>query len=128
MDDKNTWQGRPVASESHKKLLEMSAAAHEFKHKMPKSEAEGKAYEEYVHQQHVEGAAHHLASIHAANATGDTEAGKKHWALYELHNKALGHQSVGEPHPEVKAHMEKGGLNVIKFKPHKSDIFAIYQL
>lgn len=125
MDDKMTWQGRPVTAESHKKLLDMDAAAHEFKHRMPKSEAEAKAYDIYMHKQHVEGAGHHLASMLAAKAAGDTQEAKKHWALYSSHCAALKHDPVGEPHPEVKAHLEKGDLGIAKFKPHKSDIFVL---
>lgn len=124
-NDDKTWQGRPVASKAHKKLLEIDAASNEFKHKMPRKEAEGKAHEAYVHAQHVESSAHHLAGMNAAKAAGDPESAKKHWALYSLHSKAIGHPEVGEPHPEVKKLMDAGVKGVYKFSAHKGDIFAL---
>jgi predicted xylose isomerase-like sugar epimerase len=125
MDDDKTWQGHPVASKAHKKLLDIESATNEFRHKMPRKEAEAKAHAAYVHGQHVEASAHHLCGINAAKAAGDDESAKKHWAFYDLHSKAIGHDPVGEPHPEVKKLVDAGVKGVYRFNPHKGDIFAL---
>ncbi len=119
-----SWAGRVVAHKDHGPDLDAAAAIHEFHDHLPRAEAEEKAYKDYVKSQHTEAAAHHLLGMKAAAAGGDMESARKHGLMYELHSKALGHESVGPAHPSVQAHMEKNPGKV-KFKPHRGDLFAL---
>ncbi len=120
-----TWLGRSIVHNDHAKELELNSAVNEFGLKMPRAQAEDHAYGEYVKGQHVEAQAHHLAGIKAADGAGDKEASRKHHMMYDLHAKAMGHEPIGAPHPDVKALMDKGGQKIYKFKAHRGDAFAI---
>ncbi len=120
-----SWMGRPVTSKDHLQDLETEAAINEFgPSRMPRGQAEEHAYKGYVQKQHTEAAAHHLAGMRAAHASGDMESARKHSLMYGVHSKALGHDPVGPAHPSVAAHLE-GNPGKVKFKPHRGDLFAI---
>lgn len=122
----HTWLDRfPITDPDHAHDLESRAAINEFHHKMPRSEAESKAHSDYVRDRHVEAAAHHLAGMKAAHGAGDMDAARKHSVMYNLHIKALGHDPISPPPQEVVAASKKETPSVYKFKPHKSDAFAI---
>lgn len=134
MDDKNSklappqWLGRPILDPTHHQDLETRAAMNEFHHKMPRHEAEQRAHDDYVKEQRERAAAHHLAGMKASMATGNHEDARRHWALYDLHLKALGKESVGAIPPEIeKRMMEDGDKPVYKFKAHKGDLYALHE-
>lgn len=129
MKDKKSipqWLGRPIASEDHANDLEMRAAMHEFSGKMPRSQAEQKAHDDYVKDHRLEASAHHLSGMRAAQATGNHEAAYKHWLMYDMHAKALGHESVGTVPPEIEAKLAEGNGQgkQYSFKAHKGDLYA----
>lgn len=98
---KNNWLGRHTVHEDHGKDLEIAAAHHEFTGKMDRNQAEDKAYDDYVHKQHIEGAAHHLHGLRNAANLGEREDGQKHSALYKMHLKSAGFNPHDTPPPEV---------------------------
>jgi hypothetical protein len=119
------WLGRPILDEDHVQDLETNAAINEFHRKMPRAQAEQRAYEDYVQEQRARAAAYHLAGMKAAMAAGNREDARKHWALYDLHLKALGKESVGAVPPEVQKWMEDQ-KPVYRFKAHKGDMYVLY--
>jgi hypothetical protein len=122
------WLGRPILHQDHVQDLETRAAVNEFHHKMPRHIAEQAAHESYVKEQRERAAAHHLAGMKASMATGNHEDARKHWALYDLHLKALGKDSIGAIPPEIeKRMMEAGDKPVYKFKAHKGDLYALHE-
>ncbi len=123
------WLGRPILHDEHVQDLETRAAINEFHHKMPRHEAEQGAHDSYVKEQRERAAAHHLAGMKASIATGNHEDARKHWALYDLHLKSLGKESVGAVPPEIEKRMmeEHGDKPVYKFKAHKGDLYALHQ-
>lgn len=122
------WLGRPILHQDHLQDLETRAALNEFHARMPRHEAEQKAHDDYVKEQRERAAAHHLAGMKASSATGNHEDARKHWALYDLHLKALGKESIGAIPPEIeKRMMEDGDKPVYKFKAHKGDLYALHE-
>lgn len=119
-----SWLGKPITHKDHIQGLEMDSAVNEFSNRMPRQQAEEKAYGDYTKQQQVEAAAHHLAGARAAHAAGDMESARKHSVMYNVHSKALGHEPVGPAHPAVTAHLAKEPGQV-KFKAHRGDLFAV---
>jgi hypothetical protein len=124
-----SWLGRPILDHGHVMDLETRAAMNEFGHKMPRHEAEQKAHDDYVQEQRERAAAHHLAGLKAAGATGNHEDARKHWALYDMHLKALGKESIGAVPPEIEKRMmeETGQKPIYKFKAHKGDLYALHE-
>jgi hypothetical protein len=119
------WQQKPVTDPDHVSLLERDAAINEFGHRLPKTEAEKKAYDDYVKDQRTDAAAFHLLGLKAAQGAGDREASEKHAIMYALHCKALGHEPVGAPHASILARMEKHPDKLYKFKAHRGDLYAL---
>lgn len=121
-----SWLGRPILDNAHVGQLELLAAANEFRDKLPRHQAEAKAYLDYVKDQRTEAVAHHLAGIKAASATGDMETARKHGAMYETHMKALGHNPMDAVPPEVMAKLNSPHRpNPTRFKAHVGDSFAV---
>ena len=132
MDEKQKqipmWLDRhPVLHPDHVHDLENRAAINEFHHRMPRMEAEDRAFKSYVHDQHLDAATHHLAGIKAAHAAGDMESARKHGALYNMHMEALGLDPMAAPPPEIAAKLREEPPQVYKFKPHKGDLYALTQ-
>lgn len=121
------WLGRhPVTDADHVAMLDREAATHEMgEDKLPKSEAEKKAYGEYIKDQRHDAAAWHLKGLKAAQAAGDREAAQKHAVMYAMHCKALGYEPVGQPHASIVARMEKHPDRLYRFKAHRGDLFAL---
>lgn len=123
------WLGRPILSNEHVQDLETRAAINEFHHKMPRGQAEQSAHDSYVKENRERAAAHHLAGMKAAMATGNHQDARKHWALYDLHLKSLGKDSIGAIPPEVEKRMmeEHGDKPLYRFKAHKGDLYALHE-
>jgi hypothetical protein len=121
------WMGRPIASMDDEKDLERAAAVNEFSGKLPRDQAEEKAYADHVHTQHVKAAGHHLAGQRAAKGVGDMAAARKHGLLYEMHVEKLGHDKYGPVPPEVKAIHDSlvSGGQAYTFRPHGGDSFLL---
>lgn len=120
------WMGKPIVNESHHGDLEQRSAIHEFSNKMPRADAEARAYEEYVTDHRQRAMAHHLDGLRAAEAVGDKESAFRSWLLYDMHAKALGLDSVGPVAPEVQKHVDaEDKKSRVKFKAHPADIFAL---
>lgn len=119
------WNGKRIASEEDVPELERQAAVYEFQHRMPRGDAEHRAHHEYRIQKHKEAAAYHFRGMDASKATGDTEEGRKHALMYEMHLKALGHPTIGPVPNDIKALMATKQDKFYSFKPHKSDAFLL---
>jgi hypothetical protein len=123
------WAGRDITEADHAQDLDREAALSEFDGKMPRHEAEGKAYSEYKRTQHAKAAAHHLRGIRLAEAAGDNREGRKHGLMYQLHLQALGHEPIGPVPKEVEQHSQgdgsEGSHKVYSFKAHRGDIFVL---
>jgi hypothetical protein len=117
--------GRQILDPAHTTELETRAAIHEFQDKMPRAAAEAKAHDAYVLEHRRRAAAHHLDGFQAASAVGDKDSAQKHWLLYDLHMKALGHETAGPVPAEIKSLQELDDKkSVYRFKPHKGDIYS----
>lgn len=121
------WLERhPVAHPDHLNDLEREAAMNEFGRKMPRHEAEAEAHKSYTTKQREAAAGHHLMGMKVAQAAGDMEASRKHGVMYQLHMKALGHNSSDRPPPSIEsASKEQGGGPGYRFRPHRGDVFAV---
>lgn len=119
------WMGKPILHSSHHDQLEQDSAIHQFANGMPQDQAEARAYQDYERKHRIASAAHHLSGIKTAKAAGDLESAKKHSAMYSLHMKAMGHDPLGEPHPDVLAHMTHSPARTYKFKSAPGDVFAL---
>jgi hypothetical protein len=120
-----TWLEHPIADEAHAKELERLAAHYEFDWKLPREEAEARAYREYSQRQHAEAAAHHLRMADRARNSGYPDEGRLHYEMYRLHAKRL-----GEPHgqasipPAVQAHLSNQpgeDPKPYRYAPHWAD-------
>lgn len=122
----SSWLGRPLADAEDVHDLETRAAIGEFHGKLPRHEAESKAYEEYVKDKRLEACAHHLAGVKAAHGAGDMDQARRHGMMYDLHMKALDlNPHEGVP-PEVTARLNAEGRDPIyRFKAHRGDVFAL---
>lgn len=128
MPDKKTqmWGGHPLLQAKDAEQLELAAAVHEFHHGKDRVTAEKAALDEYRRENHAKAAAHHLMGMRAAQASGSTDDAKKHYDMYGLHIKALGHEQHEGVPAEVKRHTE--GENVDRaynFKGHGADQFLV---
>lgn len=122
----HTWLDRyPIVDPGHADHLNTLAALHELHGGLPKSKAEDAAHEEYKKDQLHDAAAHHLVGMKAALGAGDSDAAKKHGAMYGLAMQALGHPIVGEPPPEVANKAKNLDHKVYNFKAHKGDAFVL---
>lgn len=120
------WLGRPIVSQEHANDLEIAAAANEFDKGMSRHDAESKAHDDYIRDQRLSAAAHHLSGIKASQGSGDLSEAQKHGALYQLHLKALGLDPMGPVPPEVQAKMNAPDRKKIYgFKAHAGDLFAL---
>ena len=123
------WAGRDVCDLDHGADLDREAALHEFEGKLPRHQAEDKAYSDYKHKQHARAAAHHLQGIKLAEAAGDEREGRKHGLMYQLHLQHLGHEPIGPVPKEVQQHLDAGsgsdGGKFYSYKPHRGDIFVL---
>jgi len=126
LDAAPKWLGRfPVVDADHLQDLETRAAIHEFGHKLPRHEAEAKAHSDYRHDQLADAAAHHLVGLTAAHAAGASDDARRHAAMYGVALKALGHDDVMNPPPEVASKAKHTPAEVYRFKPHRGDAFAL---
>jgi hypothetical protein len=123
------WSGRDILDKDHAGDLDRESALHEFDGKLPRHEAEDKAYSSYTKTQHAKAAAHHLTGIKLAEASGDSREAGKHGLMYQLHLQALGHETVGPVPDEVQQHLKGGsaddGKSIYKFKVHPGDIYVL---
>lgn len=118
--ENHKWMGRDIFHPHDAHQLHAKAATYEFGDGLSQADAEDKAYKEYLHGRHVEAAAHHLRSMKAANAVGDSKTAARHSAMYVAHAQAIGGDPVGPVHDDISAHLkDKPGKH--KFVGHKAD-------
>lgn len=121
-DTAKIWLGRfPVLHEDHLPDLEARAAVHEFKHKLPRDVAEDKAHQDYMKDQALEAAAHHLLGIRAAHAAGHDEAAQQHGEAYAGALKHAGFDPMQTPPQEVLDRVKAARPKVYSFKAHAAD-------
>jgi len=66
------WLGQPIVDPAHVHDLETRAAIHEFGgSRLPRHAAEAQAYRDYIKDQRLVAAAHHLAGMKASQAAWD---------------------------------------------------------
>ncbi len=128
------WQGKyPVldtadvsGARPHEDDLEMRAAINEHHHKMPRHEAEKKAWEDYRREQVINTAAHHYVGMKASHAAGKMEDAKKHGVMYLLALRHLGHNDPVRPPEEVLERAKNTpSEDVGRFKAHKGDVYTM---
>lgn len=121
--DKKQWMGRSIAHSSHIHDLERAAALKEFGNGMDREDAEKQAYHEYLRDQHVHAAAHHLRGLQAAQGSGDLEEARLHGEAYHHHMSRAGFDSMDRVPEEVRGIMEHEGKGRhYKFKAHPADV------
>lgn len=118
------WNGRKIAKEEDASDLESRSAIYEFKHRMPRGDAEHRAHHEYKLDKHREAAAFHLQGLKAAQHAGSQEEGHKHGLMYQLHMKALGHNPMDAVPHEIQSLADKQD-KFYNFKPHRGDVFLL---
>lgn len=122
------WLGRyPIVDADHVHDLDTRAALKEFHDKLPRHEAEAAAHADYVRDQLVEAAVHHLTGLQAAHAAGDHDAAKRHGVMYGLCVKRIDPKAniAGEPPPEVATRAKNAPAQVYRFRAHAGDAFAL---
>lgn len=119
------WMNKKIASPDDANRLHQEAAVLEFGHRLPRAEAEARAYENYKQDRHGAAAAYHVLGMKAASVAGNKEDAKKHWLMYQAHVQALGgdKKMQGKPAPEVERHLERE--TPYRFKPHAADAFVV---
>ena len=126
---RHEWMGRPVTGPKDVETLEQLAAVKEFAGKLPRHEAEKAAYKEYMRQQHLAGASHHLSGMKQAGAAGKSdEAAKQHFMYYAAHMGQLGYDPYDAVPPEVADHQmpSASDTKAYKFRGHTADDFALH--
>ena len=118
------WKGRVIAKLEDVSDLESRSAINEFKHKMPRADAEEAAYKAHKDAKHKEAAAHHLRGIKAAQGAGDHQEAQKHSLLYSQHMEKLGLNPLDAVPDEIKGLGEKQE-RFYKFRPHRNDAFVL---
>jgi hypothetical protein len=125
-NEKHHWYKRPIITQDHIPDLERDAALNEFEQGLPREDAEENAYQAYRRKHHIEGAAHHLRGLKAAQEAGDLDECKKHGVAYSMHLGHLGHDPMDAVPDEVKKLVDgETKPKVYKFKSHKSDHFLV---
>ena len=120
------WLGRNILDPAHVQDLELRSAVGEFQDKLPRHEAEERAYSDYQKEHREKAAAHHLDGMKGAQAVGDKETAMRHSLLYQMHLKALGHPEIGPVPPEIQRHVDaEDKKSPVKFKAHAGDLFAL---
>lgn len=119
------WMDRPVLNQDHLSDLDQRAAIHEFTHRLPRHEAEEHAYQDYIREQRVQAAGHHLKGMKIAQAAGDQDSARRHHLMYTMHIQALGEDPYGPPPAAVEAHANHEPSVGYKFKAHHGDFFAL---
>jgi hypothetical protein len=120
------WGGHPLLSDKHVHDLELAAAVNEFHHGHNRAKAEQMALDEYRREHHARAAAHHLQGMRASQASGNHDDAKRHFDMYGLHLKALGHESHEAVPPEVKRYSEGDQAErAYRFKSHGADQFLV---
>lgn len=98
----------PILAEDHKADLDRYSVRHRYGDKpMSWGDAEAKAHEQYLSDQHYKAAAHHFAHHQAAEALNDKEASAKHMLHYTAHVKKAGGNPFGPVPKEVIEHMRE---------------------
>lgn len=116
------WKGREVLDAGHGGDLDRAAAVYEFGHKLPRDQAEDKAYQDYLRDQRRQGAAHHYQSMLAANATGDTEGARAYNLLYSVHARELGLNPSAPVADDIRSLMDAAANKPgRRFMSHPSD-------
>jgi hypothetical protein len=129
--DKSYWENkgvrRYVLDPEDVDELERESGVHEFINKKPREEAEDAAYGDYTKKHHMQGAAHHLTRMKAAQANGNYGDAKRHKILYDMHLKEMGVEAKdGKVPDEVTQHMQNPDApQPMKFKAHKADTFFL---
>lgn len=123
--EQHQWNGKPVASKEDEHHLNVAAAVREFGSKESRGQAEAGAYDDYIRERHIEGAAHHLSGLKSAHAAGNMKEAARHHEMYIKHLRGAKLPEDGPIHPDVAAKAkEHGGKKVYKFKAHSSDAFV----
>lgn len=119
------WLGKyPVISEDDHPDLDARAAIFEFRHGLPQAEAEAQAHHSYVKDKAVDAAAHHLAGLKAAHASGADKAASQHAEAYAGALKAAGLDPFGPVPEEVLDRAKTTKPEVYRFKPHPADLLV----
>jgi hypothetical protein len=116
-----TWQGHAILDEAHVPELETLAGVKEFRHKMPREEAEAAAHRDYMTERALDMAAHHFVGARAADAAGDESSARQHTELYVTAMKAAGHDPHKTPPKALLDRIAAARPKIYKFKPHEAD-------
>jgi hypothetical protein len=125
------WLGHPIADPKHHEELEHKAGIKEFEEGLPQESAETATMHEYLLEQHLDGASHHMSQLRAHANQGNKALGNNHERMYKLHlgklaqldphvyGKAL---NSGDTHPNITAKVKNDAKASDRYNSHKSDI------
>lgn len=119
------WKGRSIVHPKDSEDLDRRAAVHEFKGGLERGAAEDKAHSDYVRENHLDAAAHHLAGVRGSQAVGDMVNARKYGVLYDLHAAGAGHNPLDPVHPDIERRMQMGAGKQYKFKSHRGDALLL---
>lgn len=119
------WLGNTILHPDDVSELERNSAHFEFSERLPRQEAEKKAYAEYTRKHLIKAAAHHTVAAKKALAGGDHHLARKHAVMASLHNAGLGGDEVGSTHPEVQNHIETSPKKPGRFHSAPGDAFLV---
>lgn len=116
------WVDRyQVLDDADLDTLDTDAAIHEFHQGMDRTSAEETAYSTYRRNKLLDGAAHHLGGMQAAQALGDTDTAGRHGELYDRYLQEVG-LNLGGPIPsEVRERLDKAKAPKYRFRGHPAD-------
>ena len=111
-----------VLDPEHGHDLEAAAAVHEFRHRLPRAEAEAQAYQGYLRDRALDAAAHHLLGVRGAHAAGQAQVAAQHGAAYAGAMQAAGLDPNQAPPPAVLDRARALGAGLYRFKGHPADV------
>lgn len=123
-EPQSKWKGREVLEAAHRPELDRASAVYEFGHQLPRHEAEGKAYQDYLTRYRRAAAAHHYQNMLAARAGGRADEARAYHLLYGVHARELGLNPAAEPPEEIKSLMADA-LKDRKFVSHPADTLPL---
>jgi hypothetical protein len=115
-----------VLNPEHVNDLERNAATNQYVGGMTKDHAELSAYDRYRKIQHAMAAAHHLDGMDdGKNIVKNQNMADKHYAMFNLHMKVLGHNPLLNVPPEVQAFRNSEREPSHVFRPHPADLLVL---
>jgi hypothetical protein len=111
-------------NDDHAHMLDKATALNRFDRGMSLDEAEAAAHKQYMRDQSLDAAIHHLTHMKVAQALGDVLTAGKCAKMYAVHLERAGFNPNGPVPKEVASKIGKTRLYEHEFKPHGMDSFV----